>query len=218
MPLNYLSKAAQFCWIILLILCFLIFGILAFLGLGLLYAGLLILYRKNPLRLNEAATTKSDVLFSPVNGQIKSVRSLVDHEYFGEGLIEVQILIPWWKEWGLYLPANLEVVDRIFRPEKALFRYRLFAREDKLASQLQGHYISLARSGGDHLGIHFAKCFLGSSAQINLQAGDKGRLGARFGYFPWGGTALLYLPGNYEILAKTGEQVVAGETPVATQL
>jgi hypothetical protein len=117
MPLNYLSKSAQFVWILFLVLCFLIFGFLTMLFLGLIYTGVLLLFRKNPLEINEAATTNSNVLFSPVNGEVKSVRSKVDHQIFGEDLVEVQILIPWWKEWGLYLPANLQVIDRVFRPE-----------------------------------------------------------------------------------------------------
>lgn len=219
MPLNYLSKSAQFFWFVFLALTFLIFGLFSFFFFGLLYVGVLLLFRKNPVRVNEAATTKSNVLFSPVNGEVKSVRSKVDHQVFGNELVEVQILIPWWKEWGLCLPANLMVVDRVYRPEQPFFRYKLFASEDeKTPVPLQGHYVTMARSGGDQIGLHFARCLLGRSAQINLQAGDKGKLGARFGFFPWGGTALLYLPGNYEILVKTGEQVVAGETPLATEL
>lgn len=218
MPLNYLSKSSQFFWILFLGLSFLIFGILVFLFFGLIYAGILVLYRKKPMRPNEAVITKSNILFSPVNGEIKSIRSKVDHPIFGKDLIEVQIVIPWWREWGLFLPANLQVIDRVYRPEKAFFRYGSFLKEGEPQLRDQGHFLSLGRSGGDEIGLHFVRCLFGGSAQINLYPGDKGKLGARFGFFPWGGTALLYLPGNYEILLNTGEQIVAGESPLATEL
>lgn len=170
------------------------------------------------MRPNEAVTTNSNVLFAPVNGEIKAIRSKVDHPLFGENLVEVQIVVPWWREWGLFLPANLQVIDRVYKTEKPIFRYGSFFKEGETAFGQQGHFISFGRSGGDEIGLNFVRCLLGGSAQINLQPGDKGKLGARFGFFPWGGTALLYLPGNYEILLNTGEQIVAGESPLATEL
>ena len=42
--------------------------------------------------------------------------------------------------------------------------------------------------------------------------GDRGGRRVNIGYFPFGGTVVLYLPKKYEILVKVNDDVNAGET------
>jgi phosphatidylserine decarboxylase len=48
-----------------------------------------------------------------------------------------------------------------------------------------------------------------------VMPGDRGGRRVNIGYFPFGGTVMLYLPKKYEILIKTNDEVTAGETIMA---
>ena len=45
--------------------------------------------------------------------------------------------------------------------------------------------------------------------------GDRGGRRVNIGYFPFGGTLILYLPEKYEILIKENESINAGESIIA---
>jgi hypothetical protein len=42
--------------------------------------------------------------------------------------------------------------------------------------------------------------------------GDRGKVRANWGFFPFGGTVLVYLSENYEILVKEGDSLEAGKS------
>ena len=61
----------------------------------------------------------------------------------------------------------------------------------------------------------FFKCRLGLWPELIVMPGDKGGRRVNIGYFPFGGTVMLYLPKKYEILIKSNDEVLAGETILA---
>ena len=60
--------------------------------------------RRNDFR-DDPVTTKG-VIFSPSNGKIINIEHNVSHGLYGEQLIEIQIMIPWWKEMGISLISD----------------------------------------------------------------------------------------------------------------
>jgi len=61
-------------------------------------------------------------------------------------------------------------------------------------------------------GIELIKCPLGLFPRTWVMPGDKGQKGAEIALFPLGGTLLLYLPDNYEILVDKGQYMHVGRT------
>jgi phosphatidylserine decarboxylase len=68
---------------------------------------------------------------------------------------------------------------------------------------------------GEYIGMTFYKCRLGLYPEVLVMPGDRGGRRVNIGYFPFGGTLMLYLPGKYEILSKNNDEISAGETIMA---
>lgn len=214
MPLTYLEKKYHIGFILTLLGLSLL-GLWAIAALGfVLYGLLLTLYRKDHKDYLESHQASQGVVLSPVNGRVRSIRSGVDHELFGANCIEIVISIPWWKEWGLRLPVTGEVADLQHKLEKSFFRFsKIETANDSIRDS--GTLYSIFDSNGNKLGLQFLRCPLGLSPQTILLPGDRGMRGANFGYFPLGGSVLIYLGQNYEIMVNIDDQVVSGETPLA---
>lgn len=198
MPLNYIRRRVHFVWLILIATFFLIGSwslaavILAF------YTALVALARKRPAAFQDEQTEGQALVLSPVSGVVKSIRSHVDHDIFGPDLIEVELSLPFWKEWGLFFPARSEVIDSVDKKE--------------------GLCITLLRPDGRRIGMALAKPRVGCGASLSLLPGDRGRPAAPFGHFSFGGRLLLYLTENCEILVQVNEQVIAGQTALAAEV
>jgi hypothetical protein len=48
-----------------------------------------------------------------------------------------------------------------------------------------------------------------------VKSGDRGRGGACFGYYPFGGTLLIYLPAKSDILIFEKEKIFPGQSVIA---
>lgn len=204
-------------------LIFIIFiGTFYFFGFGLLSISAILIYgisfslfRKTFSKFREDPTVKEGVLYSPVNGKVLNVRSGVDHIVFGRELVELRLMIPWWKEMGIFLPISSEVRDLVVKKGKSFFR---MSREDlPTQSQKMADSLSLILTGakGERVGMQMLKCPTGFWPEIGVMPGDRGKRQVNIGYFPLGGTVLLYLPQNYEILVNTDDVIEAGQTLIA---
>lgn len=173
MPLNYIKRRVHFTWMLFTLIFFLT-GLwpIALLSL-VLHALMVALARKRPTLFLDDQPGGEGLLLSPVNGSVTSVRSHVRHDVFGPDLVEIELKLPFWKEWGLLLPTSGEVIDTV---------------EKKGA-----YYITLLRPDGRRVGLALIKNLVGCSASLNLLPGDRGRSAARFGHFSFGGKVLLYL-------------------------
>ena len=63
--------------------------------------------------------------------------------------------------------------------------------------------------------MRFIDCVYGQRPTIWLKSGDRGRGAACFGNYPFGGTLIIYLPQNSDILVFENERVVPGQTVIA---
>ena len=63
--------------------------------------------------------------------------------------------------------------------------------------------------------MRFIDCTYGHRPSIWLKSGDCGRGAACFGFYPFGGTLIIYLPQNSDILVFEKERVVPGQTVIS---
>lgn len=198
MPLNYIRRRSHFIWMGLTALFF----YLGWWPLGLvslvLYAALVALARKRPTTFHDEQVLGQGLVFSPVTAAVSSIRSHVNHPVFGPDQIEIELKLPFWKEWGLFFPASAEVIDTI--------------------GKKQDVYVTLLRPDGRRLGLELSGRRFWGGVSLNLLPGDRGRSAAPFGHLSFGGRVLLYLTENCEILVQVNEQVVAGQTALAAEV
>lgn len=193
---------------------FVIFWIFGFykilLILVLAYILLYVLLRKSRNDFRDDLVSTRGVIFSPSNGRVVHIEHNVSHGMYGDQLIEIQIMIPWWKEMGIFLPLSCEIKNLLLLKGRSFFRYK---KAVEVLGSNEGKGVSLALDNrGESIGLTFFKCRLGFWPEMMVMPGDRGGRRVNIGYFPLGGTVMLYLPKKYEILVKINDEVNAGET------
>lgn len=171
------------------------------------------LFRKNRNDFRDDTTVTQGVVFSPVNGKVMSVNKHVFHPHYGKNLIEIQLSIPWWKEMGISLPWSCEVKDMFVSEGPSFFRYLNY--REKIKEREYGALNLELENKGQRLGLVFIKCILGFWPEIGVMPGDRGSRWVNIGFFPYGGTVILYLTENYDILVKENDEIVSGNTMIA---
>jgi uncharacterized membrane protein len=175
-----------------------------------IYLALYVILRKNRNDFRDEPVSTRGVIFSPANGKVVHIEHNVSHGFFGEQLIEIQIMIPIWKEMGIFLPLSCEIKNLLILKGQSFFRHK---KAVEVIGSKEGKGVSLALDNrGESLGLSFFKCKLGLWPELMVMPGDRGGRRVNIGYFPFGGTVMLYLPKKYEILVKTNDEVTAGET------
>jgi hypothetical protein len=170
----------------------------------------LYLIRRNKINYKDHYHPSSEVVISPVNGVVKSVYKKITLE--DQGVWQcIEVEIPYFSEWGIYFPMVAEVYhterqssNRLFRFQKIDFRKKY--SEDRL--QFMGRT-------GHQVVLSLLPCPTSMRPRVWCEAGDRGRLGACAGFFPFGGTVAIYLPVECNVLVSMDDQIVAGETVLA---
>jgi len=174
------------------------------------------MYRKRVILISDKPGVNKKIIYSPISGEVKKVSTNKNHPVFGEDLIELQLCLPWWKEMGLYLPIAGYVKDVTVGVKNFSFlRLNTWPNIDQKEGFKGSLAIILESDDGDSFGLQLVKCPLGMAGRTWVMPGDRGRVAANFGYIPFGGTVLLYLPKFYEILVLEGDKLIAGESLIA---
>ena len=171
--------------------------------------------RRSSVPYRDTLKNDGEIYLSPVYGEVKSIRRNVELPHVaGEGQ-EVRIAISGWSEKGLYLPTAGEATylraikgARIARDAETTAFYR--PMDDVAHTDLV-----LTSKNKTQTLMRFVDCKYGKRPTIWLKSGDRGRGAACFGYYPFGGTLLIYLPNNSDILVFEKEFVVPGQTVIA---
>jgi hypothetical protein len=174
------------------------------------YIFLYVILRKNRNDFRDDSISTRGIIFAPVNGKVIHIENNVSHGVYGEYFVEIQLMVSWCKEMGIFLPLNCEIKNLIVHKGRSIFRY-LKVAEVIGTEEPKGIALSLDNRG-DTIGLSFYKCKLGLWPEIIVMPGDKGGRRVNIGYFPFGGTVMLYLPKKYEILLKINDEIIAGET------
>ena len=165
-----------------------------FLGLMVLF-----LFRKSS---REISKDLSGVL-APVSGKVQSVIQ-------EDGFIDIEIIMPWWTEMGIYLPFYAEFKNKAKKKGKKFFRYSFFRKKgERKGTTLTFENIKNEKK----LEIFFGECIGGGGVHTVISPGDRGKQGASIGYFLLGGIVRLrFFSVSHELLVTQGERLVAGRT------
>ena len=169
------------------------------------------------MKLDYDAQVPDSFIVSPANGVVYSVRKNIDHNIFGKGLSEIRVSSMWLNEFGLGFPLEGEVRGLKNRVGKSFFDFlKRFRNDEKV--QVHAKILEIKGKSGQEIGLEFIKCELGLDVDLWVKPGDRGKRSARLGYFPFGGTVLIYLPPHFDVLISQGDKCVQGSTPIAVQL
>ena len=208
---NYLSKKFHFIVISILAFIGLLGAALSFWFTILFYVLSLIAFRKGrSSREDRDDASLPNMITSPVNGRVVGIKREGYCALFESKSQEIKIVIPWWKETGIYLPKSGEIKDISFNKGVSHFRYTQYPDSPHFT-----HFISLEGQQGLLIGLGLLRCLLGGKAKLKVAPGDRGKQEANIGHFPLGGTLFLYLPEKCEILVEKGDQVAVKGKAVA---
>lgn len=171
--------------------------------------------RRSSVPYRDTLKNDGEIYLSPVYGEVKSIRRNVQLPHVTDEGQEVRISITGWSEKGLYLPTAGEATflkaikgAKISREAESVAFYR--SMDDVAHTDLV-----LTSKNKTQTLMRFVDCKYGKRPTIWLKSGDRGRGAACFGYYPFGGTLLIYLPNNSDILVFEKEFVVPGQTVIA---
>jgi phosphatidylserine decarboxylase len=176
-----------------------------------------ILYVSRRSRIPYRDTIKNDgeIYLSPVHGTIESVRYGVNIADYPSPCNEVRISVSFWDEKGLYLPTSGEASYLKANKGKRLPRkaptHAFYGPVEELAHT----DLTLTSKNQSESLMRFIDSSFAKRPTIWLKSGDRGRGAACFGYYPFGGTLLIYLPETSDILVFEHEKIVPGQTVIA---
>lgn len=176
---------------------------------------ILFIFRKAVVPYRDTIKNDGEIYLSPIHGIVESIRLGVDVADYPSPCHEVRISLSFWDVKGLYLPTSGEVTylkanrgRKIHRSSDTHVFYGPIedvAHTDfKLTSKNQVSTL-----------LRFIDCQTGQRPSIWLKSGDKGRAAASFGYYPFGGTLLIYLPASSDVLIYEKERVIPGQSVIA---
>lgn len=212
LPNEYLYYFAGFILFLVFIGFYLIALFLLLVGVSVFF-----LFRKSKRIKADGNLKNHGLIKAPCFGKVKSIRSGIRHKEFGENLTEILIIIPHIREYGLYFPCASEMEFQNKGIIKDFFRYRRKYNLDQSNGLIGGHVYNLKSATSNNVGLQLVKCHLGFEPILWTLPGDRGASGARVGWFPLGGSVLLFLSKDYEVVAKIGDKLIGGETLIAKE-
>ena len=171
--------------------------------------------RRTSIPFRDTAKLDGEIFLSPVHGVVESIRR--DATTWDEVAVthEIRISIGPFSEKGLYLPTSGEVSFLKANRGKKIPR-NSESQDFYLPASELSHTDFILRSKNQTKSLmRFIDCTYGHRPSIWLKSGDCGRGAACFGFYPFGGTLIIYLPQNSDILVFEKERVVPGQTVIA---
>lgn len=176
--------------------------------------GWLAIHRRKHLTWHETLKSDGEIFLSPIDGRLVAIRDRVDPET-GEALTELRIQTAYYHNWGLYLPSSAEMdylkltdggrFQKIDFPTISWDRLEAVARTDLVLRSKSGHTTKLC----------FPLALNNRAPRVWMKSGDRGRGAACFGYYPFGGSLIVFVPKVSDILVVLNERITAGRTVLA---
>ncbi|MBA2404424.1 MAG: hypothetical protein H0V66_06610 [Bdellovibrionales bacterium] len=172
-------------------------------------------FRKISIPYRDTLKNNGEIFLSPIHGVVESIRR--DTSVWDEVPVahEVRISISGWAEKGLYLPTAGEVSYLKANRGKKIPRGADSQEFYRPMVELSHTDFILTSKNQTKSLMRFIDCTYGQRPTIWLKSGDRGRGAACFGFYPFGGTLIIYLPQNSDILVFEKERVVPGQTVIA---
>lgn len=172
-------------------------------------------FRRKSVPYRDTLKNDGEIFLSPVFGEVKSIRQNVPFSFNDESGFEVRIAISGWDEKGLYLPTSGEVsflkANKGIRISREADATEFYRPVDEIAHT---DFVLTSKNQTKTL-MRFIDGQYGKRPTIWLKSGDRGRGAACFGYYPFGGSLLIYLPRNSDILVFEKERLIPGQSVIA---
>ena len=181
----------------------------------LISALVLFVFRRSLVPYRDTLKNDGEIYLSPVYGTVESIRHSVDVPDYPDGCHEVRISVSFWDPKGLYLPTAGEVSYLKASKGKRVHRNSPTHIFYGPVEELSHTDMTLTSKNQTVTLMRFIDCSTGKRPTIWLKSGDRGRGAACFGYYPFGGTLLIYLPDSSDILVYENERIVPGQTVIA---
>jgi hypothetical protein len=173
-------------------------------------------FRRRNVRFCETTKSEGEIYISPIHGTVESIRTNVPLFNESEAWHEVRISMSIWDEKGLYLPTAGEVgYLRASKGKKIARDAEIHAFYGPLEDVAHTDLVLTSKNETRTM-LRFVDGVYCLRPTIWLKSGDRGRGAACFGYYPFGGTLLVYLPKNSDILVYESERVRPGQTVLAS--
>lgn len=212
---SYLNRSTHYKFIVLALLVFVFSSLAMAIIILLFYAAFIFLFRKKTEKYNQdPQISKKGLFYSPIDGRIINVFKNVEVENMDGPCHCVRITNYWGQNSGLFLPMSSEVHER-WDVEKPTFLPRFGFFKINGLDDISGKMIKFQNKLSEYFALKFVQCPLGLGAEIWALPGDRGIRQANLGLFKLGGTVLLFIPQNYEIIVKQGEWIKSAETIIA---
>jgi hypothetical protein len=173
------------------------------------------IFRRSSIPYRDTLKNDGEIFLSPVYGVVESIRR--ETSTWDEVPVshEIRITIGPMSEKGLYLPTSGEVSFLKANRGKQIPRNAESQEFYIPVAELAHTDLILTSKNQTKSLMRFIDCTYGQRPSIWLKSGDRGRGAACFGYYPFGGTLIIYLPQNSDILVFEKERVVPGQTVIA---
>ena len=188
----------------------------SFFFLSLVIIPFLIIFRRSPVPFIDTVKVDKELILSPSFGTIVSIRQNTELFETGEIGHEIRISLSIWNPKGLYLPTSSEVS---YLHHLKGERIPLDAEPEKFYGNLENisrTNVTFLNQRKVPISLRFIDRPNGVRPEIWMKTGDIGKAGACFGHYILGGTVLIYLPKECNILVYETERVVPGSTVIAS--
>lgn len=179
-----------------------------------LAGGWLWLNRRRDIPWRETLRSDGEMFLSPVDGEVVKIGTWTDPEA-GFTYSEVRLKINYTNNWGLHLPSSCEMEFLKSYPGRRSHRKDLARITTDESGPLEKTDLVLRSKNGVASRLRFLQCEIGRSPKIWMKSGDRGRGAACFGYYPFGGSLIVYIPQPSDILIVENEKITAGQTVLA---
>jgi hypothetical protein len=172
-------------------------------------------FRRASIPYRDTLKNNGEIYLSPVHGVVESIRLNTTTWDDLPLSHEIRITIGGWDEKGLYLPTAGEVSYLKATKGKKIARTSEPQAFYLPAEELAHTDLVLTSKNQTKSLMRFIDCKYGQRPTIWLKSGDRGRGAACFGNYPFGGTLVIYLPQNSDILVFEKERVIPGQSVIA---
>jgi hypothetical protein len=208
---------AQFFWALILFNFYALSSWTSPLKILVLVFSLFLLYftRKASIPYRDTLKNDGEIYLSPVHGVVDSIRTNFSQSDGKSGSHEIRVTVGLWDEKGLYLPTSAEVSHLKAIRGKKMLRGSLADNFHQLNGDYSHTDFEITSKNQAQTLMRFIDCEYEVKPSIWLKSGDRGRGAACFGLYPLGGTLIIYLPQNCDILVFEKERIIPGQTVIA---
>jgi hypothetical protein len=176
--------------------------------------GWLWLHRRRNIIWRETLKSNGEMFLAPTDGRVVKIGKWTDPEA-GFDYSEIRLQIGLTNNWGLYLPTSseMEFLKSYDGVGMAKEQFKLITSDE--SAPFAKTDMVLRSKNGIATRLRFMLSDKSHSPKIWMKSGDRGRGAACFGYYPFGGSLIIYIPQPSDVLVVENESVTAGQTVLA---